>query len=716
MTAIINSTGFTVTGLDGFCGYGGSSSGILKAGVDLRAAFNHNILSIECYGANYPGVDLWQADVCDDKDPQFIDRYGNRVPGRFVDPISLPYATFCWFSPGCQHHSPSNAHRLYAEGRQVMLFADGEEFDEAAYANSERSRMTMACVLRYAAHHKPELIVTENVVEVCQWGADKDGSTFRWWLNELKKIGYEYHLCFFNSMFFPPCPQSRDRVYIVAWRRGNRKPDLDYRPVAYCISQKCGGRIVNAVQTWKRRTKAWPLPVWGKYKRQYFYACPDCASEVEPAAWPAWTAIDWSNLGIPIGEREALGLKRLAPATMERLRRGASKFRHYPPVVIPIGAWGQPTPTSQPCATQTTLQDKALLSGGVIPQRSHNQPVEATGQVPPVTTAGGGGHALLSATVVAQRNNTQPGSPADQVNSLTAHGDMSLASMIIKNNGDASEAKYRALPVIDPFGALTTSPTQAIASMIVAAKGHTFERGAYARARHVTEQLFTQHTSEAYGVANMPALVEMHGGGSGERPVTEPSHSVLAGGRHHGLMTTPFLLNGQNNGSAHHVGDSAFTAKCDGVQQLVTSALFTKFNGGPGDTSWHHTGEPFNTVTTADTHGLVFRPWVEQFLTGADPVYVTEQLATVMTHLRHALACMEGEGEPGAPITDEDLARMCFRMLEPDPELRYIMAFGPEHKLLGTKTQVTAGLGNAVTPPTSEWITERCLATLRPVY
>ena len=53
-----------------------------------------------------------------------------------------------------------------------------------------------------------------------------------------------------------------------------------------------------------------------------------------------------------------------------------------------------------------------------------------------------------------------------------------------------------------------------------------------------------------------------------------------------------------------------------------------------------------------------------------------------------------------------------FRMLEPDPELRLAMAFDPDYILLGNKTQMTSGLGNAVTPPVATWITARCLETL----
>jgi site-specific DNA-cytosine methylase len=51
-------------------------------------------------------------------------------------------------------------------------------------------------------------------------------------------------------------------------------------------------------------------------------------------------------------------------------------------------------------------------------------------------------------------------------------------------------------------------------------------------------------------------------------------------------------------------------------------------------------------------------------------------------------------------------------MLEPDPELRRAMAFEDQYILLGNKSEMTSGLGNAVTPPVATWITGQCLATL----
>src|SRR5829696_2734964 len=389
MVAAISHRGTVVDALDCYCGFGGSAQGIQAAGAEIRAAANHNQLAIECHEKNFPNVPHYRADLVD---PDSAD---------YMDPADLPAARFAWFSPGCTHHSPANAKKLYQRGRQTTLF--DEDFDEAAYANSERSRVTMSCVLRYADKHKPEIIVVENVVEVTLWGPARDGSTFAWWKRTLENIGYEIEPLFLNSQFFPPCPQSRDRIYIVCWRKGNSKPDLDYRPIAYCTSNRCGGRHISAVQTWKRPTKAWPLRKWGKYKRQYFYTCPHCNNQVEPAAYPAYTAINWRNLGPTLGERAELGMKQLAAPTVERIKRALAKFGAAPPMVIPAkSVWGTDRPVTEPFTTQTTQQDKALVSASII-----------------------------------------------------------------KNNGTTDEARYRAQSPLVPCGALTTSPTQSLATAIV---------------------------------------------------------------------------------------------------------------------------------------------------------------------------------------------------------------------------------------------------------
>lgn len=550
VTAVVTGRlGDRVEAIDLFAGWGGSSQGIRAAGAEVRLAANHDRLAIDCHSANFPDTDHCRADL---SDPESAD---------YLDPADLPPSAFLWASPSCRFHSPANARKVYAEGPQARLFADGEGFDEEAYANSERSRVTMLCPLRYAARHRPEIVVVENVVEVTLWGPARDGSTFRWWLAEWQTLGYEARPLFLNSMHFPPCPQSRDRVYVVLWRRGNRAPDLDHRPPALCCSEVCGGSMVEAVQTWKPHTQAWPLERWGKYRSQYRYSCPRCRSPVEPVAWPAYTAIDWSHLGPTIGERRAA----LAPATLERIRRGLTRFRGGPGVLIPL--------------------------------RGHSGPQPVQGQTPTVV-ASTPGIGLASAAVVPNRTGGR-GWPVDGPTPTLVAGVQSL-------------------------GLATCGPVVFVhapfAPFVAALRGR----------------------SETSGLAEVSAGA---------------LSTVSAGGEHHALL----------------------------------SPMWAK-----------------STITARDTTGLVVLPWIDDYR--SSPAAVTEQLATVMSRARQALASIEPSEEP---ITDEDLERVRFRMLEPDPELRRAMAFGDDYTLLGNKTQRTAGLGNAVTPPVAAWITERCLATLQ---
>lgn len=650
MTAVLNRLDDgEVDAIDLFCGYGGSSQGMTKAGATLRLAANHAELPLECHAVNHPDVEHLQADLSSATDPRVMNRAGKMVTGRYMDPADLPRVTWLNASPSCKYHSLANAKKVYERGPQAALFDDGEPFDQVAYANSERSRVTMMCPLRYAAKHRPEIVTVENVVEAAKWGPARDGSTFRWWLQEWTNLGYEYEVLFLNSMFFPPCPQSRDRMYVVCWRKGNRRPDLRHTPRALCTSDRCQGRLVDAVQTWKHRKASWPLPRWGKYGTQYVYTCPECRAEVVPAAWPAYSAIDWSRLGIAIGDRPKHGMEPLAESTLERVRRGLQKFRNSPPVIVPLSYDPGGRPVTEPMRALTTQGDKALaVQGGVTPLRTNGTMRHPTEHLP-TQVAGNVGQAL---------------------------------AFTVKNNGGLDEAKYRAHHAGLPLGALTTQGGQSIATIgaTMPVGGNDHERPGQTRAKALDDPLFTLTATQSFGLAHQPALVEMRGGGSkeaGQHPVTDPMHTVTAGGMHHALMST---LGGG----------------------------FVKQNGAAGDTAWHDPVDPFGTITGRDSTGLMILPWLDQWR--SEPTLVTDQMATIMTHLRHSLASIEVSG---SPVDDDELMRVCFRMLDPDTELRRGMAFRDDYILLGNKTQMTAGLGNSVTPPVQEWIGERVMASLR---
>lgn len=559
----------------------------------------------------------------------------------------------------CTHHSQANAKKVYKRGLQLAMTED-EDWDEQRYVNSERSRATMSCVLRYAAKNHPEIIIVENVVEVSKWGPGRDGSTFRWWLREIDKIGYDVQLCWFNSMFFAPCPQSRDRLYIVAHRKGNRAPTLDYRPTAYCMSDACGGRIVAAVQTWKPKTAAWVTETWGKYLSQYDYRCPHCRAQVHPASWMALSAVDFSIHRPTLAER----IERQGPPatnTWERLRRAYAKFYYAPPVVVSQGILA---------LEQIEYRDGAT-SGALVDVRhsdTTNRNRHISGHLSTLTGKNGVGIALHETKGHpghTRASGTLPlGVASERRQSI-------LAIMVPNRTNNVSD---HATGALSPVMAGTVSQ-----GVVVAAAGNTTERPGQTRARSADEQLFAQSATAEFGLAAMPVLrgTEASHLESGAHAAGQ-LRTIAAGGSHHSLLT-------------------AFTQK---------------INGGPLDTAPHSVADQLRTITAGgmygiDPTGLFLLPTIDDWRLEATSV--TASLAVATALIRQQLCDLPPyEGE----ITDEMLLQVRWGMLEPDPELRRGMAFAEDYILIGNKGQVTAGLGNAVTPPVAEWITARCLETL----
>jgi DNA (cytosine-5)-methyltransferase 1 len=270
-----------ITLTDQFCGCGGSTLGAVRAGLTIVQAMNHWKLACETYAANHH-VDPDCADV------------SATNPRRYASTDILIT------SPECTNHS-------LAKGKVRRFYTQDLFGNQLIDPSEERSRATMWDVPRFAEYHEYEIISVENVVDAAKW------RMWDSWLHAMHSLGYEHEAVYFNSMFAWPTPQSRDRLYVVFWKKGNRKPDLEIRPKAHCMD--CD-RDVEAIQTWKK-----PLR-WGRYKAQYFYRCPSCSQEVTPYYYAAFNAIDWSIKSERIGDRK----KPLRPKTMERIRYGFAEY------------------------------------------------------------------------------------------------------------------------------------------------------------------------------------------------------------------------------------------------------------------------------------------------------------------------------------------------------------------------------------------------------
>jgi DNA (cytosine-5)-methyltransferase 1 len=282
-----------ITVTDQFCGAGGSSIGAANAGLRIRMAMNHWDLAIETHNTNFPDTDHDCTDI------------------SATDPRRYPSTDILITSPECTTHSPAGGNRRSKPQRDLFT----PTVDDPAVA---RSRATMWDVCRFAEFHRYRRIIVENVIEAhTQW------PLFSTWLQAMHVLGYRHKLLSLNSMFCWPTPQSRDRLYIHFWRKGDKAPDLDIRPKAPC--PRCE-RVVEARQTWKQgalQRAAGADPV-GKYRFQYVYACPECRTVVTPFYYAALNAIDFSIAAQRIGDRPAG--KQLKERTLERIRYGLEKY------------------------------------------------------------------------------------------------------------------------------------------------------------------------------------------------------------------------------------------------------------------------------------------------------------------------------------------------------------------------------------------------------
>ncbi len=383
---------------DLFCGAGGSSLGAELAGAKLHLGLNHWARAIETHAANFQEADHDCADISALTTSQ-IRRY--------------PHTDILLASPECTNHS-------LAKGAQRKKPQAGSLFDDGPAGDEEqdRSRATMWDVVRFAEQKtlagKPyKAIVVENVPDAFKWGYNDDGGLFEAWRQAMTALGYRHEIVWLNSMFAPPTPQSRDRMYVVFWRKGVRKPNLKIEPPSWC--QECR-ELVPGQQAWKNPGGR----VWGKYGQQYLYVCPNCAKPVLPGVFPAASAIDWDIPAPLIGERD----KPLAENTIARIRRGLTRL-HDQPFAIRLLQSGTARPTTLPFVTLTQRHDLALitpLAGGTFERTPGNRARDADTQ-PFVTVHGTYAQALVvanRANNVAREAGSEPAFPVLTGGSLAA--------------------------------------------------------------------------------------------------------------------------------------------------------------------------------------------------------------------------------------------------------------------------------------------------------
>jgi DNA (cytosine-5)-methyltransferase 1 len=212
-------------------------------------------------------------------------------------------------------------------------------------------------VVRFAEQMVYDALVIENVVEATKW--------VLWpaWLQALTDLGYQHRVLSHNSMHHG-VPQSRDRIYVVFWRKG-LKPDLEMELTAWC--RRCSG-FRSVRQAWKNGRAV------GRYRLQWVWACIACGATCEPSTRSAADIIDWQLPCPRIGERR----RPLAKATRARILAGLQRYGWAPVITAGAGHTYETTPgnrsrpVTQPLPVQGTTAQHALAQPPAFLVQTHH--------------------------------------------------------------------------------------------------------------------------------------------------------------------------------------------------------------------------------------------------------------------------------------------------------------------------------------------------------
>ncbi len=211
----------TIYAADLFCGAGGSSTGLYKAGDDLGLsvnlmAVNHWPVAIATHSANHKEA-LHLCHGLDGVDPRKI------IPGGYLDLLIA--------SPECTHHSN-------ARGGKPM---------------SDQSRASAWHIVRWAEALNVKNILVENVREFLNWGPlghdgrplkSRKGETFQAWLQALRSLGYVVDWKILNAADYGD-PTTRQRLFVMA-KKGRSQPVWP-RPTH---SKEGGKNLIGETQKW----------------------------------------------------------------------------------------------------------------------------------------------------------------------------------------------------------------------------------------------------------------------------------------------------------------------------------------------------------------------------------------------------------------------------------------------------------------------------------
>jgi DNA (cytosine-5)-methyltransferase 1 len=531
----------SLTFTDVFCGAGGSSIGLREAGLELKLAANHAPVPIATHSANFPDAEHLLADVSN------------------YDMRRLPRTDVLWASPICTENSPAGGRKRRPKGQLDWL----EEAGHVSRDTMDRTRATFHDVIRATEVHRYAAVIVENVTEAADW------ELWDWWLSGMVTLGYNYQLVSVSSAHVggdgnPYAPQWRDRLYIVFTRTGIPLPDVSPKPLAWCPACET---IVEAYQSWKRPER----PKIGKYGRQYVYRCPslDCRHAIaEPFVLPAASAIDWTDLGTPIGDRK----RPLAANTMRRIRAGLEMFAQ--PVTVAVGGhtWERP---GSGYVRAWPVNDAPMGTRNCTPEQALATPDAA----------------FLTLLRSGRVRNLDPGT--EPLATVVTEG--SNHALVLPLGG--FNRKDGPTTTGEPLRTRVTRDTEALVSPPFI----TMLRGPANAPTGIDEPLATVTTGRNHGLTVPPFVTQLRGG-MDAAGVDEPLAATMA--RNHDALTVPpFVVKNYGGYCEPRHNVEPVTGPLSPVTVRDHHALVVPYRGRRSRATT--TGEPLHTMATRDSAALV---------------------------------------------------------------------------------------------------------------
>lgn len=194
LAALVHQQGFSRPAADLFCGAGGISFGLERAGFDVVIGVDHDLHALATHRAHHPGIHLdW-----DLSDQAVLEQLADLMIGAGVRLISG--------GPPCQPFSRA--------GRGII----GNLVRREMRPPADRRRDLWQSFLWLVDAVRPDAVLMENVPDLA---LDDDMFIMRAMVHELERIGYGVETAIVESLRYG-VPQMRQRFILIAVSNGRR--------------------------------------------------------------------------------------------------------------------------------------------------------------------------------------------------------------------------------------------------------------------------------------------------------------------------------------------------------------------------------------------------------------------------------------------------------------------------------------------------------------